>query len=230
MLDAAAAFPTETGLGWDKMHPRILRRLSRETVKLMVTILHICEQHGTWPNQVAFVLIALLPKGDGDFRPIGLLSFLPRIWMRARRSAASKWEASQGRGYLYAGKGKGTNVAAWRQGAVAELADALGITVQYAQALLGLVKAFNKVPHWLLVRDARALGFPLKLLRLSLAAYLVQRVVRINQVVSTQVQAICGVAAGSGFAATEMRLVFIRIIDKALIYRASLSYAKTVRR
>ena len=92
------------------------------------------------------MLIALLPKTDGGFRPIGLLPAPPRIWMRARRKVARRWEEANSRQWLYAGKGKGANVAAWMQAILAELAATMRTSVEYVQALLDLVKAFDKVP------------------------------------------------------------------------------------
>ena len=44
----------------------------------------------------------------------------------------------------------------------------------YGQALLDLVKAFGRIPHWLLVREAIALGYSLVLLKLSMAVYLLE--------------------------------------------------------
>ena len=80
------------------------------------------------------VIIVLLAKADGGYRTIGLIPALPRIWMRARRSAAKHWEDAQARVYLYAGAAKGATVAAWKQAARAEFASALH--VGYGQALL----------------------------------------------------------------------------------------------
>ena len=108
----------------------------------------------------------------------------------------------------------GANVAAFTQAAAAERAAALRPAVEYAQALLDLVKAFELVPLWLLLREAIALGYPLKILRLSMATYLLERVIRIGKVISKSVWAIRGITAGSGFATTEMRVILIRIVDK----------------
>ena len=113
----------------------------------------------------------LAPQGRWGYRPIGLLPWVVRTWMRARRSAASKWEAAVHRPYLCAGEGMGADVAAWKQAARAELAATMKSSVGYAVALLDLVKAFERVPHHILVREAKKLGYPLWLLRLSLAAY-----------------------------------------------------------
>ncbi len=63
-----------------------------------------CEATGKWPEAVAFVVVVLLPKPDGGFRPIALLRLLPRIWVRARREVATEWERLHKRPYLYAGE------------------------------------------------------------------------------------------------------------------------------
>ena len=44
---------------------------------------------------------------------------------------------------------KGANIAAWRQAASAELANARGLN--YAQAHLDLAKAFDRAPHHILI-------------------------------------------------------------------------------
>ena len=207
LVVAGETFPVETGLGWDRLHPRVISRLSKPLVLMLISLIIRCEREGRWPVEVALVLIALLPKSDGGFRPIGLLPFLPRVWMRVRKALATKWEQDNDRPYLYAGKRKGANVAAWKQAAAAEAAATAEPPVSYAQALLDLVKAFDRIPHWLLVREAVKLGYPLRLLRLSLATYLLDRVIRIGGVVSHTVVALRGITAGSGFATTEMRVI-----------------------
>ena len=72
--------------------------------------------------QVGTVIIVLIPKGDGTFRPIGLLPWMPRLWMRSRRIYATNWEKANSRDWIYAGVGKGADIAAWNQSARAERA------------------------------------------------------------------------------------------------------------
>ena len=110
----------------------------------------------------------------------------------------------------------GADIAAWKQAARAELAAASTFKIGYGQALLDLVKAFDRIPHWLVVREAIALGYPLWFMKLSLETYKLRRVIRIRKVVSKEVQAYRGITAGSGSAVTEMKLVMIRIILKAM--------------
>ena len=76
--------------------------------------------------------------------------------MRLRRKQAKAWEDRCDRPYLYAGTGGGSIVAAWKQAARAELAAATD--PHYAQLLLDLVKAFERIPYRVLVREATRLG------------------------------------------------------------------------
>jgi len=86
----------------------------------------------------------------------------------------------------------------------------------YGQVLLDLIKAFERIPHALLAREAARFGYPLWLLRLSLAAYRLPRTLRIGEVYSGLVLACRGVTAGSGNATTEMKIMMINIVDGAL--------------
>ena len=98
------------------------------------------------------VIIVLLDKPEGGIRPIGLLPLLPHIWMRARRNIARRWELEADREYLYAGKGKGADIASWKQCKRAETAHQL--CAAYGISLLDLVKAYERIRHWQLARDA----------------------------------------------------------------------------
>ena len=174
------------------------------------------EKSGAWHKQVGAVIIVLIPKGDGTYRPIGLIPWMPRLWMRARRISATKWERINSRDWIYAGVGKGADIAAWNQAARAEMAAMGRWKTGYAQALLDLVRAFERVPYWLLVQEAVAMGYPLWLLRLSIATYRLPRTLRVGKVCSVVLVAIRGVTAGSGLATTEMGLAMIRKVERAL--------------
>ena len=70
LVEAARTFPNHTGLGWDRLHPKNIERMSNETVDLLVMVLQKCEEDGEWHEAVALVIIALLPTTDGGVRPI----------------------------------------------------------------------------------------------------------------------------------------------------------------
>ena len=83
----------------------------------------------------------------------------------------------------------GADIAAWKQAARAELATTAQLKAGYAQALLDLVKAFDRIPHWLIVSEAKAFGYPLLFIGLSLQAHKLKIIKKIKNVVSKEVQA-----------------------------------------
>ena len=93
--------------------------------------------------------------------------------MRMRQPLLQVWERENDRPFLYGGEARGALVATWKQAARAELAKAM--QVEYGIALLDLVKAFDRIPHAVLLREALRLRFPLWLLRLSVQVYLMPR-------------------------------------------------------
>ena len=84
---------------------------------------------------------------------------------------------------------------------------------QAAMALLDLTKAFELVPHLVLIYAARALQYPLWLLRLSLAAYRMTRRIGVSGVYSRACRATRGITAGSGFAVVELRILLFSCIE-----------------
>ena len=106
------AFPTGAGSGWEALHPRALARLPQCILEAVMQLLTLCEAAGRWPTVVQLVIIVLLAKADGGFRPICLTPTLPRVWMRVRRAVARDWEQMQAWPYLFAGVAKGATVAA----------------------------------------------------------------------------------------------------------------------
>ena len=130
----------------------------------------MAERLGQWPSLVGWVVICLIPKADGGRRPIGLLPCVVRLWMRIRLEVAQAWQCANDRPFFYAGPRKGADVAALKQAARAELA-ATSSHMDWACGLLDLVKAFERVPHDWLVKQAVKYRYPLIVLRLNLAAY-----------------------------------------------------------
>ena len=88
--DACNSFPSQVGLGWDKLHPKALARCSDIVFELFISVLLSAELMGQWPSCIGVILVVLLPKADGGRRPIGLFPSLIRIWMRVRLKVAQQ--------------------------------------------------------------------------------------------------------------------------------------------
>ena len=210
ILLAAKSFPAATGVGADAISPRALARLPQPLLEELASLLMLAEDTGDWSTAISLVLIVLLPKEGGGFRPIGLFPTLIRVWMRARASVARDWEELTASPDLYGSKGMGAQRAAWTAAFSAETATQNG--KDHAAVLLDLVKAFEMVNHGELVSAAKKHGFSLKVLRLSLAAYRLARTIGIDEVYSDTVCATRGITAGSGFATTELRLLLVDLM------------------
>ena len=105
----------------------------------------------------------------------------------------------------------GAQRAAWEDAFIAEFAAKSGL--EHLAALIDLVKAFETVSHRELAEACLRLGYPPTLLRLSLAAYRLLRAVGVDGIFADLAQATRGITAGSGFATTELRLIFHEVLN-----------------
>ena len=185
--DAADSFPINTALGCDNVAPKAYGRLSEEAIHALIALFLAFEKSGQWPKVAYLVLIVLLPKKTGGRRPIGLFPTMVRIWMRARIIVARTWEAANAMPTVFGGAGMGAQKAAWQAAFDSESAALTG--THHAQSLLDLVKAFETVPHEVLARAAERAGYNMVILRLSIAAYRLLRVLSIEGVFSRPIRA-----------------------------------------
>ena len=105
-----------------------------------------------------------------------------------------------------------SEVASWKQALLAEVTHALDLP--YLCSLLDLIKAFDSVPFDHLSACGRRLGYNLYLLRLSIASYLLARVLDVDGCCSAFVWASRGLAAGSVLATIELRLLLLEAGDR----------------
>ena len=95
--------------------------------------------------------------------------------------------------------------------------------------LLDLVKCYEKVLHWVLIRGAKENGFPLVVVRLRLAVYASPRAISAAGCVSNVVSLGASIVAGCGFATTLLKVVPIRCLDAAQLAFPEVSYFVHVR-
>ena len=211
LREAARTFPAGTGRGADDMAPRAVASVPKTQLAKLAQLLNECEKQGRWPQSCELVLIVLLPKADGGKRPIGLFPSTVRLWMRARSRVLRKWERDDQRSGIFGGKGMSATRASWAAAFRGE--NASHNTAHYAQVLLDLEKAFESVPHKQLWDAAARRGYPLSILRLSLAAYKLPRAVGCDGVFSRLISASREITAGSGTATSELRALTIDLYD-----------------
>ena len=77
--------------GW---HPRQYASLSDEALSALGYIFGLCEHMGLWPTEQSNLLVCLIPKPDGDRRPILHFRSGFRLWSRCAQRRVRDWAAS----------------------------------------------------------------------------------------------------------------------------------------
>ncbi len=209
---AAATFAEGTATTYDGFHPRQVGLLCDDALEVLSMILAAVEAAAVWPSQVSLVVAALLPKESGGFRPIGIAAAIYRIWSKARREEADAWERRYPRSFFAAAKGDGPIDAMWRLAARQEAGIADGEVA--ATVTEDLHAFFETVDRDRLVREARAVGFPIAIIKAALAAYSSARMVTMNGRVSRELYPTAGVLAGCSLAMALTKVYSVRAFDR----------------
>ncbi len=167
---------------------------------------------GTFPEQCNLVVTPLLEKPRGGYRPIAIYCSVYRLYTKARRNVAAEWEARHRRQYFSAAAGNGPLDTTWRQAVRQEASLARGGAA--ASLLWDLEAFYERVNREVLLQRARASGFPLPVLRLSLAAYSAPRVLALDGRIARELTARDGVGAGCGLACTYVKIYVLEPMDR----------------
>ncbi len=208
---AAATFATRTSTTYDGFHPRVIGCLSSEALEVLSLIYAAVEASAMWPRQVSVVIAVLLPKPKGGYRSIGLAAAAYRLWAKIRREEADAWEQQHQRAYLAAGKGGGTVDVVWRLAAQHEAGFADGDVA--ATVTEDVQSFFEVIDRDILLREAKALGFPLPIIKAALAAYSSARLMSMSGRVCRELYPTVGVLAGCSLAMVFTRIYTIRALD-----------------
>ncbi len=211
MREAAKSFKEATATTFDGFHPRGLECLSDDALATLATMLEAVESSGIWPRQLSMVVAALLPKPAGGYRPIGLAPAVYRLWAKVRKADADAWEKRYPRPYFSQCRGSGPVDAMWRLAARQEAGAAEGEVA--ATASEDLQSFFETLDRERLASEAKALGFPLPVLRAALAAYSSARVVTLGGRISREVYPTTGVVAGCSLAMALTKVYCLRAFD-----------------
>ncbi len=208
---AARSFPRTTGVGVEGITPADFDALDDYGIEACIDVMMSCEAAGYIPRAIALILVRMIPKKDGGRRPIGLLPSLYRIWAKVRGNEVRNWERKWERRYFAAGPGKSAEGAAWGAALRAEIAAAAN--ADSASVLWDLLKCFEHGKHDLLATEARRMGFPLAIARMSVAMYRAERRLVVDDALSEAIHPTRGFMAGCARALALVKVVMIRRID-----------------
>ncbi len=211
LMSASQAIKKNSTATYDGFHPRHFGLLSEGALLALAAILEMVELLGAWPKQLDLVMMPLLPKPKGGYRPIGLLPGLYRLWAKSRRAEADRWEAQHQRPFFAAAAGVGPMDAVWRQAARQEAEVTRG---HEAAAVMEDMESFYELmARDRLVTEAECLGFPGPVVRASLAAYAAPRLLSLRGRLSKETHPRVGIIAGCSLATTYVKIYYIRMYD-----------------
>jgi exonuclease III len=211
LRSAAHTFATTTAQTYDGFHLKHFTLLSDEALLVIAIILENVERLGAMPRATALVHMVLLEKSTGGHRGIGLFPSLYRLWARARRPWARRWEAAHKRTYLACCSGASCVDAVWRQALANESANLKGEAV--GCFLWDLKQFYEHLDRAKLRNRARALDFPDTIVRVSCYMYGARRVVAMQDIAVDAGRPKRGIAAGCGFATYYAQIYVIPGLD-----------------
>ncbi len=214
LRDASRLFRRRTAETFDGFHCRQYSLLSDEALETLAVVLETCELIGRMPSRLNLVTTPLLEKPKGGYRPIAVYTSLYRLWAKARAPVARAWEEAHTRAYLSAARGNGPTDTTWRQAVRQESSVSGGGSA--ATILWDLESFFETVDRERLYRRAEAAGFPLAVLRLSLAAYSSPRLLALDGRLSRELWPTTGVGAGCGLACSYVKVYCMAPLDSIL--------------
>ena len=191
---ASAAFSARTSTSADGFHPRHFSWMPDSLLECWAVIWGIIEDTGAFPDQIARVLIPLIPKAEHGLRPIASFVALYRVASRARKAEVDAWARAIDRPAFSSRAGGGAIDQVWRQAARAE--GAVAHRKVHGAVVWDIVKMFDRVPHGLIARRALDLGCPPQVVRAALMAYRLPRFLRWQCACSRAVVPSRGVTAG----------------------------------
>ena len=169
------------------------------------------EELGLVPSQLVNVLL-LYAKPMGGFRPIGLLPSIIRLWEYCRKQVLWDWEKDNWRESNWAAPGRSSFTVVAHQRLAAEGAPDGHET---AVALMDLVKAYELVPHHRIFDGAIKFGFPIRVLRVVFAVFLLARRICVDGCFSSSdiLVPFSTIIAGSVFGPCFLRMSLQGTID-----------------
>ena len=196
----AASYPISTSETVGGFQPRHVSALGDEALDTLSTILAVVELLGLWPEQLAIIIVQLLDKPKGGYRPICLFAASVHVWERMRRQECAAWCLRWQRPYWCFTAGAGAALSVWRQQLRVE-AEVEGKGSVAGGVLRGMHKVYESVDLHLLSDRFNCTGFPPIIARLLINTWRGPRAIKLRQTIDAAKHfARSGLPAGSAFA------------------------------
>ena len=126
LKEAANKFAVGTGVSADGTHPRHFGMLSQGGLQTLSLIIVAMESIGMLPKPLRFLLMPLLSKPAGGYRPILMQAGLMRLWEKLRINKLEEFMEETARPYWVIAKGRSCEDVIWGQAVASERGVARG--------------------------------------------------------------------------------------------------------
>ena len=196
----ARTYPVATAATIDGFHPRHFNMISDQGLLALSGIFTAVELLGMWPAHLACIMVQLIDKPKGGFRPICLFAAAVRVWERMRRPLCQDWCARCARPYWAFTAGAGAELTVWRQVARVE-ANSADKSLVTAGSLRDMRKFYESVDLEVLKERFCKTGFPEPIARVLINLWRGPRAIKMLTTVHWRKHyARSGLPAGSSFA------------------------------
>lgn len=165
----AKSKPTAAAVGMDGVSCRDIYHLSDSLLDALLAIINHAECTGQWPYQILQGSVHSLQKtanasSVGEYRPITILSTVYRCWGTLRGRQLLQHLSQFAPEFLHGSVAGKAAVSMWYQ--IQGRVECSQIDeIMCAGAILDVVKAFNCLPRWPLIRTAIAMGVHERIIR-----------------------------------------------------------------
>jgi ribonuclease HI len=174
---------------------------------------HISMFFAYYPPDMGSMVVKLIDKKDATFRPIVLFRSLYRLHGRLLAESTREWERHALANTPFANnQGRETLDSTFRCWVRQAIQLTTGSAASAADILIDLRKCFEYLSRELLWKSCVDHGFPLHAVRLSMQTYAWPRyILGAYDYVGKTVTAARGIAAGSPFATTELKVYLLKL-------------------
>jgi hypothetical protein len=192
---------------------RCISMLSNDLVEALSGMFHLATMFAHYPKEMEHMAVKLLSKKDGTFRPIILFRSLFRLHGRLLASRTREWERNHLADQPFGNnQGREALDSVYRACIRQAIGLAGGIVSEAADVLIDLRKCFEHLSRDLLWEACARHGYPMHVARLSITSYGWTRfLLGRYDLCGREVNASRGIAAGSPFATTELKVYLLTL-------------------
>ena len=200
-----------TAVGIDQWSPAQWKQLSPEAIEAITHLFTYIEKYGVWPGHKYYNIIVLMGKPTGGSRPIALMPMLYRLYLKSRRPYIIQWELEHQGPWDAAVKGS----PALRAGLLSLMRDEMAIRLgkDTLVTLWDVEKFSDNIDIGVLIIEAAALQYPIKLMSLGLQMHMAPRGLRCYGYCPGQVLAGNGIIAGCTQSTTYTKIYLCGVLQ-----------------